>query len=236
MKQLFSIALVAFLFSSCTNGQSNSNASTNLSATEFAKKISEQPTATILDVRTPGEFSKGHLVNAKNYDWNGEEFETQIKSLDKSKPIFVYCLSGSRSAAAAKQMRSEGFKTVYELKGGILKWRGANLPETTVEKAATNGMSKQQFDSLLLSDKLVLIDFYADWCEPCIKMKPYLAEISKEMANSVSVIRINADDNKELFKELKFDALPILQLYRNKALIWSNTGYITKEEVVKHLH
>ena len=67
-------------------------------------------------------------------------------------------------------------------------------------------------------------------------MKPYLAEISKEMANSVSVIRINADDNKELFKELKFDALPILQLYRNKALIWSNTGYITKEEVVKHLH
>ncbi len=234
MRKLFSIALVAILFNSCTNGQTQT-IKTNLSATEFADKIKELPTAPILDVRTPNEFSKGHLVNALNYDWNGNEFEKQIAPLDKSKPVFVYCLSGGRSSSAASKMRSDGFTQVYEMDGGIMKWRGANLPETTVNTTTSTGMTKQQFDALLNSDKLVLIDFYADWCAPCKKMKPYLDEISKDMADKVVVIRINADDNQTLCKELKIDALPVLQLYKNNSLIWTNTGFIEKAEVVKQL-
>jgi thioredoxin len=132
-------------------------------------------------------------------------------------------------------MRSDGFTQVYEMDGGIMKWRGANLPETTDNAVVSNGMSKQQFDALLISDKLVLIDFYADWCAPCNKMKPYLEEISNDMADKVVVIRINADDNKALCKELKIDALPVLQLYKNKTLSWTNTGFIEKAEVVKQL-
>ncbi len=234
MRKLFSIALAAILFNSCSNGQTN-GIKTNLSATEFADKIKELPTAAIIDVRTPDEFSKGHLVNALNYDWNGNEFDKQIAPLDKTKPVFVYCLSGGRSSSAANKMRAGGFKTVYELNGGIMKWRGANLPETTDNTVTSNGMTKQQFDALLNSDKLVLIDFYADWCAPCKKMKPYLDEISKDMANNVVVIRINADDNQALCKELKIDALPVLQLYKNKSLTWTNTGFIDKAEVVKQL-
>ncbi len=235
MRKLFSIALLAILFNSCNSGQTNSTANTNLSATEFAEKIKEMPTAIIVDVRTPDEFSKGHLTNTLNYDWNGNEFEKQIALLDKSKPVFVYCLSGSRSSAAANKLRSEGFKTVYQLDGGIMKWRGANLPETMDDTFSSNGMSKLQFDALLNSDKLVLIDFYADWCAPCKKMKPYLDEISKDMADKVVVIRINADDNQTLCKELKIDALPVLQLYKNKTLTWTNIGFIDKIEVVKQL-
>jgi|694.fasta_scaffold67446_2 thioredoxin len=234
MKKLLSIALVAILFNSCSSGQTN-GIKTNLSATEFADKIKELPTATLIDVRTPDEFSKGHLANANNYDWNGTEFDNQIAPLDKSEPVFVYCLSGGRSSSAANKMRSEGFTQVYEMDGGIMKWRGANLPETTDNAVVSNGMSKQQFDALLISDKLVLIDFYADWCAPCNKMKPYLEEISNDMADKVVVIRINADDNKALCKELKIDALPVLQLYKNKTLSWTNTGFIEKAEVVKQL-
>ena len=234
MKKLLSIALVAILFNSCSSGQTN-GIKTNLSATEFADKIKELPTATLIDVRTPDEFSKGHLANANNYDWNGTEFDNQIAPLDKSEPVFVYCLSGGRSSSAANKMRSEGFTQVYEMDGGIMKWRGANLPETTDNAVVSNGMSKQQFDALLISDKLVLIDFYADWCAPCNKMKPYLEEISNDMADKVVVIRINADDNHALCKELKIDALPVLQLYKNKTLSWTNTGFIEKAEVVKQL-
>jgi thioredoxin len=234
MKKLLSIALVAILFNSCSSGQTN-GIKTNLSATEFADKIKELPTATLIDVRTPDEFSKGHLANANNFDWNGTEFDNQIALLDKSKPVFVYCLSGGRSSSAANKMRSDGFLTVYEMDGGIMKWRGANLPETTDNAVVSNGMSKQQFDALLISDKLVLIDFYADWCAPCKKMKPYLEEISKDMADKVVVIRINADDNQALCKELKIDALPVLQLYKNKALIWVNSGFVEKEIVLQRL-
>ncbi len=236
MKKYLTISLtaIAILFNSCTNGQSQ-NTKTNLSATEFADKMKELPMAPILDVRTPAEFSKGHLVNALNYDWNGNEFEKQIAPIDKSKPVFVYCLSGGRSSSAANKMRSDGFTQVYEMDGGIMKWRGVNLPETTDNTVVSNGMTKQQFDALLNSDKLVLIDFYADWCAPCKKMKPYLDEIAKDMADKVVVIRINADDNQVLCKELKIDALPVLQLYKNKVLTWINTGFIEKAEVVKQL-
>lgn len=234
MRKLFSTVVMVILFNSCTIGQAQSP-QTNLSATEFAHKIKELPTAAIIDVRTPDEFLKGHLVNALNYHWNGNEFDKQIAPLDKSKPVFVYCLSGGRSSAAANKMRSDGFKEVYELSGGIMKWRAANLPETSDNEIVLKGMSRQKFDALLSSDKLVLIDFYADWCAPCKKMKPYLEEISKDMAHKVLVIRINADDNQALCKEFKIDALPVLKLYKNKTLAWTNTGFIEKAEVIKRL-
>ena len=224
--------LLALTFNCCTSGLTQGS----LSATDFAQKIKELPVNPIVDVRTAEEFAKGHLLNAQNIDWNSSDFNTQITQLDTSKPVFVYCLSGGRSSSAVKQMYSLGFKQVYELNGGIMKWRGANLPETTEMAASSMGMNKQQFDQLLNADKLVLIDFYADWCGPCKKMKPYLDEISKNMADKVVVIRINADDNQVLTKELKIDALPVLQLYRNKTLIWTHIGFIDKTEVVKQIN
>lgn len=231
MKHLFSIALLTLLLASCSNGQTASS----LTASEFATKMKELPDAPILDVRTPDEFSMGHLHNAVNYDWNGSQFDEQIKPLDKSKPVFVYCLSGGRSSAAASKMRAMGFKEVYEMDGGLMQWRSKNLPETTNNQVNSAGMTKQAFDALLVSDKFILIDFYAEWCVPCKKMEPYLTEISSELKNSVTVIRINADENQNLCKELGISAIPVLQVYKNRKMTWTNTGFIEKEEVMKHL-
>lgn len=235
MKKYSAISLVALLVSlnSCTN--TKENAKTDLTAIAFATKLNEQPDALLLDVRTAEEFAKGHLEHAKNINWNGNDFDKQVATMDKTQPVFVYCLSGGRSASAAAKMRTDGFKEVYELKGGILKWRTANLPEATSNLNASLGISTEQFEELLNTDKLVLVDFYADWCAPCKKMKPYLDEIANDMAGEVELIRINADDNQLLYKALKIDQLPVLQLYKNKKLTWSSTGYIEKEEVVKQL-
>ncbi|MDO9255745.1 MAG: thioredoxin domain-containing protein [Bacteroidales bacterium] len=225
---------VVLLLNSCTNGQSTPS-NPSVSAAEFSKKISELPGAPLVDVRTPGEFSQGHLKNAINYDISKSGFENQIASLDKLKPVLVYCLTGSRSTYAVRYMQSIGFKEVYELNGGMMKWRASSLPETTDRTVASTGMSKQQFEKLLITDKLVLIDYYADWCAPCKKMKPYLDEISRDMADKVVVVRINADESRQLCKELKIEAIPVLQIYKNKTLIWANTGFIEKAEVVKQL-
>lgn len=231
MKKLLSITLLTLILISCSNGQTTGS----LSASQFSAKLKELPDAPILDVRTPEEFSNGHLKNARNYDWNGAEFEQQIGSLDKSNPVFVYCLSGGRSAAAAGKMRADGFKEVYELEGGLMQWRSKNLPETTSNESLSKGMSKQDFEGLINSDKLVLIDFYADWCVPCKKMEPYLNEISTELKNKVTVIRINVDENQALCKELGISAIPVLQVYKNKKITWTNTGFIEKEKVLQHL-
>jgi|LakMenE01Jun11ns_1017448.scaffolds.fasta_scaffold9537254_1 thioredoxin len=234
MRILFSIALVALLIGGCSN-RSTESSNTVLSPSAFAEKLKAILSPTIIDVRTPAEFAKGHVNNALNYDWRGNEFDAQIVSLDKSKPVFIYCLSGGRSSAAADKMRAEGFKEVYEMQGGLMKWRAANLPETKGAEVSPDGLSKQQFDALLETNKLVLIDFYADWCAPCKKMKPYINEISKEMADNVLVISINTDENQALCKELNIDAIPVLQIYKAKSLVWSNTGFIEKEAVVKQL-
>ncbi|RYU96734.1 redoxin domain-containing protein [Emticicia agri] len=234
MKRYFYTCLIfiSILGAACSQGQSQS---TNLPADTFSEKIKELANETVLDVRTPEEFAKGHLTDAKNINWRDTNFAARIEGMDKSNPVFVYCLSGARSAAAAKKMREMGFKEVYELDGGIMKWRAANLPETTEGSTKPEGMSQQQFNQLIDSDKLVLIDFYADWCEPCKRMEPYLKEIASDMKAQVEVIRINADDNQALCKSLGVDALPVLQLYKNKTIQWSNVGFIEKKDVVKQL-
>jgi len=132
MYKILTIAIIGLstLFNSCANGQSQ-EVNTNLTASQFEQKLNELKSAVLIDVRTLGEFAEGHLSSAANYDWNGPDFEKQIEGLDKSNPVMVYCLAGGRSSAAAKKMRSLGFKEVYNLDGGIVKWKNANLPVTT---------------------------------------------------------------------------------------------------------
>jgi thioredoxin 1 len=226
---------VVLIFNSCINGVTQ-DASTNLTAIDFAAKIKNLQNAQLVDVRTPEEFKKGHLENAKNIDWNGNDFEKQISLLDKSKPAFVYCLSGGRSAEAAAKMREDGFKLVYELNGGMMKWRSAGMPEVSGNSTDSKGMSQKQFEELMSSEKITLVDFYADWCAPCKKMKPILDGISDELSNSVEVIRINVDDNPVLCKALQIDSLPALQIYKNRVLSWNNIGLLSKQEIMSKLH
>lgn len=236
MKQIVNLItfFTVFIMYSCGNAQSQ--VAEKLEAEAFSEKIDQTPGAVILDVRTPDEYEKGHIKDAVNFNWNDAGFIKQVAKMDKSGPVFVYCLSGGRSDAAAKSMREQGFKQVYEMNGGILKWKAAGLPlQTALTTSAASGMTRLQFEKAVTSDKKVLVDFYAVWCAPCEKMKPYLDEIAKDMADKVKVVRIDIDANPEIAKELKIDVLPVLHLYQNKKIIWSNTGYIDKERVLQQL-
>lgn len=230
------LAGVTTLLTACSNGQSTSG-SKSLSAGEFAEQLKATPQAIVLDVRTPGEFEGGHLSQAINMDWNNSSFAQQTAQLNKSIPVFVYCLSGGRSQLAAAQLRADGFTQVYELKGGLMKWRAAGLPETTdaATSAVSQGMSVEQFQALVTSDKLVLVDFYAPWCAPCKKMKPYLDEITIDMADKVVVVRIDVDANKTLVEALKIEEIPVLQIYKKGTLVWNHIGFVEREVVVKQL-
>lgn len=237
MTKYFSFAalLVYLTFTACAGGAQGNKQ--NLSAQEFYDKITQTKDGSIIDVRTLEEFNGGHLERAANIDWNSNGFEKKMEGFDKDKPAFVYCLSGGRSSSAAAKMRSMGFKEVYELNGGMMKWRAAGLPEAGANASAENkGMSIDEFNKYQNTDKLVLVDFYAEWCAPCKKMKPYLEEIERDMKDKVQIIRIDADKNTDLVKALKIDALPVLLLYKNQKLEWRNQGYITKAEVVEKLN
>ena len=234
LKVISTFFLAAFLLVSCSIGQGSSK--TDLSPTEFSKQLLETENPTILDVRTPGEFGEGHIQNALNFDWNGSSFDAQVSKLDKNTTVFVYCLSGGRSGSAASQLRSNGFKNVLELDGGMMAWRSAGLSETTDSKVVkSTGMTTSEFEKLLQTDKVVLVDFYAEWCGPCKKMKPSIEAIEKEMAAKVKVVRVDVDKHVELVKSFGILEIPILRIYKQGKIIWEQKGFIEKEEIKKNL-
>ncbi|KQB41660.1 thioredoxin domain-containing protein [Flavobacterium aquidurense] len=220
--------LVSIAFFSCNEKKSNSFES--ITPKEFAEKIKTTDHPQILDVRTPDEFESDHIENAKNVNWNSDDFETKAAAFDKSKPVFVYCLSGGRSKKAAAKLNELGFTNVYELEGGFLNWteEGFGIP-------AAAGMSMNDFNDLLNSDKKVLVDFYAVWCGPCKQMEPFLLTMQKDMADKVTIIRIDVDKNKTLATQLKIDQLPTIVLYENKAVKWKTTGFISEKDLKKQL-
>ncbi len=99
-------------------------------STDDAYAITSAPPAdlVVLDVRTPEEFSEGHLTNAVNVDFYADDFAGNLAALDKDVPYVLYCRSGNRSGTTAEQMRSLGFSEVYEIDGGILSWIDDGLP------------------------------------------------------------------------------------------------------------
>jgi len=82
----------------------------------------------LVDVRTPEEYENGHIKNAININYYNSDFSSKINKLDKNKPIYVYCKSGYRSGKSAIILKNLGFKTIYDLKGGILNWDDKKLP------------------------------------------------------------------------------------------------------------
>jgi thioredoxin len=225
MKYASLFLFVALFFSACSSNGGNPV----LDAKTFSEKLKSTPNAVLLDVRTPGEFSKEYIEGALLADWNSDDFQRRIDAIDKNAPVFVYCLSGGRSSSAAAAMRKQGYKEVYELQGGIMKWKSAGLPVVSGKVSATGGMSSDEYKTVVSSGN-VLVDFSAEWCAPCRKMKPFLEEMAKENP-TLKIVTIDVDQNPNIAAELGVDALPTLKFYSNSEMKFSNVGFMTKEEL-----
>ena len=92
-----------------------------VSQTEF-KTLIKAGNGQLLDVRTPGEFNAGHIKNADNIDFTGSDFREKVATLDREKPVLIYCHSGNRSGKASLILKELGFKEVYDLQGGYSNW------------------------------------------------------------------------------------------------------------------
>jgi len=127
MKKLFAV-LVASIFTLTACGATG--AVTTMNVPDFAKKINDK-SIVLLDVRTPAEFAAGHIAGATNVDFESGTFESDIQQLDKSKSYAVYCRSGNRSGQATALMAKDGFKTIFNLDGGLINWQSAGNPVVT---------------------------------------------------------------------------------------------------------
>lgn len=194
----------------------------------FENKITKKEVQ-ILDVRTPEEFDLGHLSNAMLANWNEkDEFIRRIAALDKDEPVYIYCLSGKRSAEAANVLRDIGFSEVIELQGGINAWKQGD--KRLEAESETAQISSNSYKGMLKSSSLVLVDFGAVWCPPCRKMEPILQEIEKENPN-ISLIRIDAGSQSTLMKSNNVLEMPTYILYKDGKEVWRASGLMEKDKI-----
>ncbi len=83
----------------------------------------------LIDVRTKEEFGEDHLKTAQNICVTDDDFKEKVAKLDKEKPVYLYCRSGKRSNQAAQIMKEMGFKEIYDMEGGFLKWDSQGLQD-----------------------------------------------------------------------------------------------------------
>ena len=233
MKQLhnfINLLSITFTLISC-NSKSQTNL--NISTDEFEKGISKQ-NSQLLDVRTADEYQDGHLKNAFLADWNKQEqFKERVQALDKTKPIYVYCLSGGRSGAASAWLKQNGYTSVYNLEGGINAWKRNNKD---VEGASNiKQITLAEYQNQIPKNKAVLVDIGAVWCPPCKKMAPIVDSLKSISNKTYDIFKIDGGEQTELAKQLNATTFPTFIIYKNGKEVWRKQGIITFNVLLEQL-
>ena len=92
-------------------------------------------------------------------------------------------------------------------------------------------ITSDNFETVLNSEKTVLIDFYADWCGPCRMVSPIVDEIAEER-DDILVCKVNVDDEQELAEKFEVYSIPTLVVMKNGKVITSSTGARPKAQIL----
>lgn len=228
MKRIVSSLLVLIVFTGCQAG-----AQEVLKVTSFEQAMHEGHPQ-LLDVRTAGEFQSGHLANALQADWlNKSQFADRVQYLDKQRPVLVYCASGVRSAAAAKWLKQNGFADVKSMDGGMTAWKLQGKP--VIAPDAKPQMSQAEYNTLVQSADVVLVDFGADWCPPCKQMEPVLEKIKKDYAGKFKLVKVDGGNDIDVMKAQGVSALPVFIIYKKGKQSWRQQGVVSGDELGRQL-
>ena len=92
------------------------------------------------------------------------------------------------------------------------------------------------FDSLLESEKLIIVDFWATWCGPCRMLSPLLDEVEGEMSDKVTVVKVNVDDADEIAMRYRIMSIPTLLFFKNGQVVDKTVGAMPKSTLVDKIN
>ena len=90
-------------------------------------------------------------------------------------------------------------------------------------------------NEVLNSDKVCLVDFYADWCGPCKMMSPIIEEIADGLGDKVKVGKVNSDENMELAEKYQIMSIPTIMIIKNGQIVKTFVGVTAKDEIINNL-
>jgi len=89
------------------------------------------------------------------------------------------------------------------------------------------------FNSIIQSSTPVLIDFFAEWCQPCKVQSPILHEMAREQEGNLRVVKIDVDKNPEIAARFQIRSVPTLMLFKNGKVAWRNSGVMSKQQLTE---
>ena len=99
-----------------------------------------------------------------------------------------------------------------------------------------NAITSADFDSVIAgSDKPVLVDFWASWCGPCRALGPVVDEVSREMADRLTVYKCNVDEEADLASRFRIVSIPTLILFKGGKPVHTMVGNMPKASLVGEL-
>jgi len=102
------------------------------------------------------------------------------------------------------------------------------------ESPYIHNVSMQNFQNLVLENSInkpVLVDFWADWCQPCQTIMPMLAKLAEEYAGKFELAKVNADDEQELAAHFGIKSLPTMKLFFKGQLVDERMGVVPESEI-----
>ena len=90
----------------------------------------------------------------------------------------------------------------------------------------------ETFNDIISSDQLVLVDFFATWCQPCKMMHPILEQLKAAVGDKLRIIKVDVDKHNEIGAQYRIQSVPTLMLFRNGEVLYRNSGVMDKAELM----
>lgn len=92
------------------------------------------------------------------------------------------------------------------------------------------------FQEVINSNKPVLVDFSAEWCGPCKMMAPILKEAKDKLGDTVTIIKVDVDRNREAAEHFQIQGVPTLILFKNGQVKWRQSGVVPANTLLQVIH
>jgi thioredoxin 1 len=89
----------------------------------------------------------------------------------------------------------------------------------------------ENFNEIINSEQLTLVDFFATWCGPCKTMHPVLEQLKEQMGDRLRILKIDVDKNEALSASYRVQAVPTLMLFRKGELLWRQSGVLSLSQL-----